>query len=153
MNRIILFRGKSVHTGEWVEGYIYMWGANAPDKLVIQNIHEGWLTIWEVHTATVSQYTGLKDKNGVKIFEGDILQWGEPDCEKRDIVVVSFEGGCFGFTHSGDMFVDFYAYLSQYWNDYAVDMSVPKPISIYFQSCFEVFGNKWDNSELLEVGK
>lgn len=76
--REILFRGKRLNNGEWVEGYfIRQYGSNE----IITADDE----IYHITPETVGQYTGL-DKNGTRIFEGDVVKLfdiaiGEIVCE------------------------------------------------------------------------
>lgn len=119
MNNRYIYRGKRKYNGEWVEGFYYkdLWSDN-----VHYIIYDG--TDYEVIPETIGQYTGLKDKNGRRIFENDMLTM--PAYRgSRTKSVVYFKNGKFAVDGSNYAFKDIY----------------PRNM--------EVIGNIFDNPELL----
>lgn len=104
MNREIKFRGKRVDNDEWVYGYLvfsedymfdYSYRIDIPYIIPINNFNLKDYRKYRVDETTIGQYTGLKDKNGKEIYEGDILLIGE---QRRKVEVVFKDGG-FGFMY------------------------------------------------------
>ena len=129
--REILFRGKRLDNGDWVYGYYVHIGPVSCQRAYIIPEYASALYVNEVDPSTVGQYTGLKDKNGKRIFEGDIAKVLQG--KDKDIAYVGFENGAFMlYPKTGNIYE---RTLWEYWyNDWDV----------------EVIGNITDNPELLE---
>ena len=141
--REILFRAKRIDNEEWIYGYIVKLGRERlsdPERYGLCNktitIDDSGacynLKVYEIIPETVEQYTGLTDKNGKKIFEGDIL-----DCGDR-IVFVKWHSYCGTWDsvfikYSGDLCSN--GITPAEWKYRAV-----------------VIGNIHDNTELLKGG-
>ena len=123
--REILFRGRQEDNGEWVYGRLLADDVIVPkgqEFYTPHNILDSALHAYTVLTETVGQYIGLKDKNGKKIFEGDIVR----NPETSDVGAICFEPNTATFVIEFDsIIVNFYDYNN-------VDV--------------EVIGNIYDNS-------
>ncbi|ECB9555213.1 hypothetical protein FLR16_03635 [Listeria monocytogenes] len=132
--RAIVFRGKRIDNREWVYGNLMQFEDSA--TFIFADERKGASTLTYAHfiinnmhaidEKTIDQYTGLKDKNGKKIFEGDV-GWDE---HNECYGVVKFEEGKFLYV----------------WENIAEDLwEVADGIEIY--------GNIHENPDLLEVAE
>lgn len=142
MNREILFRGKHLNNGQWVYGYV------AP-YTDMQDNHK-WRILtdgnrgYAVDPATVGQYTGVVDKNGKQVFEGDIIGYTDSDTGKISIF------GVVKWHHEGNFYINTDTYCN-YTSDnncanvgYMLNRATTK---------LHVMGNIHDNPSMLKGGE
>lgn len=135
--REILFRGKRKDNGEWVEGNYGEYYNGEKKVSCISNPKESisGSLCYDVILKTVGQYTGLTDKNGNKIFEGDIIS------TSSKLI------GAVEWNNTFAKYIVCYNQLSGNWFDFEGE------------DCFSValdcviIGNIHDNPELLEGDK
>ena len=155
MNREILFKAKRKDNGEWVEGG-YFSEPYTDKKFIIcwNSMGLGFNEFIEIYPDTLCQYTGLTDKNGKKIWENDILIGHGND---RDLSKVSF----------GKFYVIDVETLNRVdevigWHTEVIETDalskcepfcLPMPLTDFYieRSELEVYGNIFDNPELMEV--
>ena len=127
--REILFRGKRVFDGKWVNGFAYkQYSAAKVETWYIRAFETDFLVIPE----TVCQYTGLTDKRSTKIFEGDIVKFYNGDGEYSPYEVRWQDSG-FSVLMNGnpDLFDE---------------------LDDFFSRRCEIIGNIYDNPELMKGG-
>ena len=122
MKREILFRGKMQCNDGWIHGFLSWSDTNRGRNYFVNNNI--------VFNETVGQFTGMTDKNGTKIFEGDIVRHIDTTCHVVEVVnsEVYFDTEMlkFRFRYSNELF------------------------HCQFNNECEVIGNIYDNKELLK---
>ena len=126
--REIVFRGKKISNGEWVKGLLWKKKYNY-DKLFISCFpdEDDNEEVFVVLPKTVGQYSGVNDKNGTPMYEGDIIKGAVHWLERYKLAWVGFKDGSFGlFWKRGDV-IEF------------------NPFTSLCNVTYEVVGNIFDN--------
>lgn len=134
MNERYLVRGKRKDNGEWVVGY-YTVDAAGQEIIDVMNDMRLFESCHPIDPSTLGAYTGIADKNGKRIFDGDIVRHYNDfrDPEKFDVGDIYWDGfGCKWRRTSNEFFPD--------------DVE----ISGNNEFIYEVIGNIYDNPDLLE---
>lgn len=144
--REILFRGKRLDNGKYVDGNLFVSDTEGRTYILVGS---RIVTIeWEIDPSTIGQYTGLTDKNGKRIFEGDIVRTHYANTRKADFVEqVVFHNGRFSSLYelrgpgNGKMWANLPDSVPH----------LPMDKTPYMEWC-EIIGNIHDNPELLDGG-
>ena len=147
--REILFRGQTCRYGEkvnmtgnklsskWVYGGIFPQNNGGDFAIIYQQ--EPSIEKFTVYADTVGQYTGVKDKNGVKVFEGDIIR----------VRFETYGRDVYDFEEPIEWYEDFAVYFDDHFHEWRVrHFGYNESLWEYDEDC-EVVGNIYDNLELI----
>ena len=148
-NRVVKFRGKRVDNGEWVHGNFVLYKHMGEVKhIIVTDWAQVYVNSHYVIPETVGQYTGLYDRDGVEIYEGDVMhnrsiipQWDKDLIDEIQAVVLIKDGmtRIEGWNENG--------YIGEEINRAHYGCLLLSP------EIFEIIGNIHDNPELLEEKK
>lgn len=147
--REILFRGKRKDSGEWVYGFLCKTYSPSNPKTRDAIMHKNEPSCWaeyscaEIDVATVGQFTGLTDKKGKKIFEGDIV---------RTLAPCSIDNYVKGVVMFGEYPTTYQSSNCGYYVKWQLILN--KNLAMYCaKNDIEIIGNIHDNPELLKGEK
>ena len=132
MKRLVKFRGKELIHNKWIYGGL----AEDKDENAVILPKSNWQEGGCVDKDTIGQFTGLIDKNGREIYEGDILLYSTERFTSKPIAVV-FYNGAFGYFYTGD----FVSFVGNTNFKFCINGS---------DESFEIIGNIHDNPELIK---
>lgn len=176
MTREIKFRGKRLSTREWVYGSLIQW-KDGTMAIITENKEDH--SEFYVNPDTVGQYTGLKDRNGQEIYEGDIVEYFSIELEYlqkgnypppnieveeheivRNVDVVEFQCGSFNFNGVPMGFDELMGvspdydrlkrYFTSMWENNDDNRNEYPYLTIDHFYHYNIIGNIHDNPELLE---
>lgn len=133
--REILFKGKRIDNGEWVEGYYLRDQYHIGGKdIIFYRKDSDLFTVYtnKIDIETLCQFTGLTDKNGKKIWENDILMAHLDEFYPEDVTYETVEWGVAGWVTREASSTD-----RQYLDKFDLEH-------------YETVGNTFDNPELLQ---